>query len=197
MQQMVVCPKCGAQNAENSQYCLSCGMILNTNCFNCGAVLDPTAKFCSTCGSGVGWALKIKDLQNRIAQTETTITQIIGRNAGQMESQFSRIDQNMESQFSRVDQNINNYMMQYANQLSAQQVSLNDTVTSIKELMEMEHKMAMSRRLYKTGLGLIAAGLGVVGLSYVLGSNPMIAVIGVGIIAFGLLLQLISSFISV
>ncbi len=63
MQQMVVCPKCGAQNADNSQYCLSCGIILNNNCFNCGAVLDSTARFCSTCGSGVGWALKIKDLQ--------------------------------------------------------------------------------------------------------------------------------------
>jgi hypothetical protein len=50
--------------------------------------------------------------------------------------------------------------------------------------------------MYKTGLGLIAAGLGVVGLSYVLGTNALIAIIGVGIITFGLLLQLISSFMS-
>jgi ribosomal protein L40E len=184
MQQMVVCPKCGAQNAENSQYCLSCGFILNNNCFNCGAILDPSAKFCSTCGSGVGWALKIKDLQNRVSQSESNILQVIGRNSGSIDSQFARIDQN-----------VNNYMMQYANQLNSQQTSLNDTVTSIKDLMEMEHKMATSRRLYKIGLGLIAAGLAVVLLSYVI-SNAFIGVVGVGITAFGLALQLVSSFMS-
>jgi hypothetical protein len=184
MQQPVICPKCGSPNAENSQYCLSCGMVINNNCFNCGAVIDPSARFCPSCGSGVGWALKIRDIQNHISQTENIITQTINKNSSIMESQFARIDQH-----------INNTMAQYANELNAQQVTLNNTVSSIKDLIELEHKMALSRRLYKSGLGLIAAGLGIVGLAYVLGNNTMIAVIGVGIIAFGLLLQLISSFV--
>ncbi|HZC06306.1 MAG TPA: adenylate/guanylate cyclase domain-containing protein [Ktedonobacterales bacterium] len=46
----MVCPHCGADNAENARFCVSCGQPLPRACPNCGAVNPPGARFCNQCG---------------------------------------------------------------------------------------------------------------------------------------------------
>jgi hypothetical protein len=183
MQQSMICSKCGSPNNEGSQYCLSCGMPLGSNCPNCSEIVDPANKFCPACGVGLGWAGKIRDIQNKISQTESVVTNVMGRSSSQIEGQLSR-----------MEQSINNNMAQYANDLHGQQSLLHNTAVQIKELIEMEHKMASARRLHNIGMGLIGIGLGIIGLSYVLNSLDILAIAGIGVIAVGFLMLLISSF---
>ena len=54
-QQVVLCPKCGAQNVAGTKFCGNCGTSLapvaKVACPKCGAELPETMKFCGNCGS--------------------------------------------------------------------------------------------------------------------------------------------------
>lgn len=46
------CPKCGAEVAEKTSYCPTCGQFLGvTKCPSCGADVTPGAAFCPNCGA--------------------------------------------------------------------------------------------------------------------------------------------------
>lgn len=46
------CPKCGAEVAEKTSYCPTCGQFLGvTKCPGCGADVTPGAAFCPNCGA--------------------------------------------------------------------------------------------------------------------------------------------------
>lgn len=46
------CPKCGAEVAEKTSYCPTCGQFLGvTKCPGCGADVTPGAVFCPSCGA--------------------------------------------------------------------------------------------------------------------------------------------------
>lgn len=46
------CPKCGAEVAEKTSYCPTCGQFLGvTRCPGCGADVTPGAAFCPNCGA--------------------------------------------------------------------------------------------------------------------------------------------------
>lgn len=46
----MICPHCGAANAENARFCVSCGRPLPRVCPNCGSINPPGARFCNQCG---------------------------------------------------------------------------------------------------------------------------------------------------
>ncbi len=46
----MVCPHCGATNAEHARFCVACGQPLPRACPNCGAINPPGARFCNQCG---------------------------------------------------------------------------------------------------------------------------------------------------
>jgi len=57
MQQMLTCPKCGAQNAEGQKFCVDCGARLaggiqqqTAVCANCGLQNTAGQKYCVACG---------------------------------------------------------------------------------------------------------------------------------------------------
>jgi membrane protease subunit (stomatin/prohibitin family) len=54
-QQVVLCPKCGAQNVAGTKFCGNCGTSLapvaKVKCPKCGAEMPETMKFCGNCGS--------------------------------------------------------------------------------------------------------------------------------------------------
>jgi membrane protease subunit (stomatin/prohibitin family) len=54
-QQVVLCPKCGAQNIAGTKFCGNCGTSLapvaKVKCPKCGAEMPETMKFCGNCGS--------------------------------------------------------------------------------------------------------------------------------------------------
>jgi len=54
-QPMVLCPKCGFQNPQNTKFCGNCGTSLQppsgVPCPKCGTVNAAGAKFCSNCGT--------------------------------------------------------------------------------------------------------------------------------------------------
>jgi hypothetical protein len=54
-QQLVLCPKCGAQNTAGTKFCGNCGSSLGpvakVKCPKCGAEMPATMKFCGNCGS--------------------------------------------------------------------------------------------------------------------------------------------------
>lgn len=57
MQQMLTCPKCGAQNAEGQKFCVDCGARLASGiqqqtavCANCGLQNTAGQKYCVACG---------------------------------------------------------------------------------------------------------------------------------------------------
>ena len=51
---MVICPACGAANADDARFCASCGTSLAVACRSCGTALPPDASFCPACGVAVG-----------------------------------------------------------------------------------------------------------------------------------------------
>ncbi|HML05088.1 MAG TPA: zinc-ribbon domain-containing protein, partial [Methanobacterium sp.] len=53
---MISCPKCGADNKENFNFCETCGERLKTDsniCPECGKENVEIAKFCDNCGTGL------------------------------------------------------------------------------------------------------------------------------------------------
>ena len=53
---MVICPACGAANADDARFCASCGASLADTCGRCGNALPPDASFCPSCGAPVAAA---------------------------------------------------------------------------------------------------------------------------------------------
>jgi len=47
------CPKCSTENAEQAEFCLSCGAKLALACPQCGTELPAQARFCFACGTQV------------------------------------------------------------------------------------------------------------------------------------------------
>lgn len=68
---MIKCPKCGADNEENSNFCLSCGERLQTIaqfCPECGKKHDENARFCENCGMSLetsGSEMKVVGSQDK------------------------------------------------------------------------------------------------------------------------------------
>ena len=183
MQQKILCSKCGAENTNNTQFCLYCGAILQDNCPNCGSAVSPASRFCSTCGAGLGWGMRIKDMQQQIFQTENSLM-----------SSMSQISKDLKNDLSMVSGDLKGSLSAYGNELLAQQTALHNTATSINRLVQAEHRMAFSRSLHKIGLGLIGGGLGIIGLAYVLSDFSILAIVGIGVVLIGFILQVVSSF---
>lgn len=55
MQQVFLCPRCGAQNVVGQQVCQACGQKFEYNCPHCGFVVDPTLVNCPNCREGLYW----------------------------------------------------------------------------------------------------------------------------------------------
>ncbi len=53
----MTCPRCGAENREDAQFCRECGTRLISVCPNCGAAVEPASKFCDTCGTALSPSL--------------------------------------------------------------------------------------------------------------------------------------------
>jgi len=46
-----ICPRCGARNDADNNYCKSCGEALTgSRCPNCGEEVDPNSTYCGRCG---------------------------------------------------------------------------------------------------------------------------------------------------
>lgn len=48
---LIECPKCGAEQAHDNDFCLTCGLPLRARCPYCGAAVEPNARRCSRCDS--------------------------------------------------------------------------------------------------------------------------------------------------
>jgi predicted RNA-binding Zn-ribbon protein involved in translation (DUF1610 family) len=55
MQQIFLCPTCGAQNVVGQQFCQACGQKLQYNCPHCGFIVDPTLVTCPGCHAALNW----------------------------------------------------------------------------------------------------------------------------------------------
>ena len=55
MQQIFLCPTCGAQNVVGQQFCQACGQKLDYNCPYCGFIVDPTLVTCPGCRGALDW----------------------------------------------------------------------------------------------------------------------------------------------
>jgi hypothetical protein len=55
MQQIFLCPKCGAQNCIGQEFCQACGQRFQYNCPYCGAVVDATLVNCPGCRQSLFW----------------------------------------------------------------------------------------------------------------------------------------------
>jgi NMD protein affecting ribosome stability and mRNA decay len=174
MQQTVICPKCGSQNDSSYQFCLSCGNALQASCPNCASPVDPNDRYCSTCGAGLGWAMKIRDIQYQISQIESNINLSINQNYSGLQHRMGKLED---------DFNFHENM-------------LNNAADNIYKLLATERQMNIARGLNKTGLGLMALGLAIIGLSYVLTDILFLPLIGIGVAAAGFIFQLISGFMS-
>lgn len=50
-----ICPNCGSENPDDSNFCMECGMKLDISndvnfCIHCGTEIVPGARFCMNCG---------------------------------------------------------------------------------------------------------------------------------------------------
>ena len=186
MQQGIVCPKCGVQNTPGQGFCAACGTQLQQNCANCSSAVDASAKFCPFCGSGMGWGMRFKEIQSQVTQAENGLRGLMTQNMNDLQGQLVRTEDGMKS-----------VLGQYSESIHAQQILMNETAQHIEGLIAEEHSLSLSKRINRIGMGIIALGLAVIGLSYVIGNAATIALFGVGGVAVGLILQLISSFIKV
>jgi len=159
--------------------------MLQTTCPNCGASAGPNSRFCSTCGAGLGWGTKIKDIQSQISQTEANIVGSFGQYASDIRNSLSGMQGDLK-----------NTLSAYSNELISNQQSLNETATSISTLIKDERRIAMSKALNRSGLGLIAIGLGIVASTYFFTDITLLPVIGLGVIFIGFIIQVISNFFS-
>lgn len=55
MQQIFLCPTCGAQNLIGQEYCQVCGQRFQYNCPYCGAIVDTTLVNCPRCRESLYW----------------------------------------------------------------------------------------------------------------------------------------------
>jgi hypothetical protein len=55
MQQIFLCPVCGAQNCLGAAHCQSCGQRFQYNCPYCGAIVDSTLVNCPGCRQSLYW----------------------------------------------------------------------------------------------------------------------------------------------
>ena len=185
MQQSVLCPKCNVPNAPGQGFCASCGAHLQLNCPNCDSIVDSSSKFCPVCGTGLGWAMRYKELQSQITQTENGIRGMITQNMSDMQNQLIRTEEDLK-----------NTLGQYVENLQSQQLVINQTAQHIAGLIAEEHALSLSKKINRIGIGVIALGLAVVGMAYVMGNDETFALGGVIIVSVGFLLQLISNFIT-
>jgi membrane protease subunit (stomatin/prohibitin family) len=81
-QQIVLCPKCGAQNTAGTKFCGNCGTSLapvaKVKCPKCGAEMPETMKFCGNCGS----PLKPQKIKCPKCKTENLSTNKFCSNCG-------------------------------------------------------------------------------------------------------------------
>ncbi len=77
---LIKCPKCGADNEENSNFCLSCGERIKEVaqfCPECGNKNVGNAKFCENCGASLETSgSEIKSSGSQIKQTPTVNSDI-------------------------------------------------------------------------------------------------------------------------
>lgn len=185
MQQKILCSKCGAENAANTQFCLYCGTILQDNCPNCGSAVGPGSKFCSVCGAGLGWGTRIKDLQQQILQMENN-----------MISTVTQTGKDVRTDLLNSSAELKATLASYSNELLAQHNMLNSTVEHIDKLIREEHSLTLSRTLIKLGLAFTGIGLAAIGASYVLKDISYLALGGLGLVLIGFIFQFISAFVS-
>ena len=185
MQQKLTCVKCGAENQPNTPFCLYCGTILETSCPNCGSTVSPSSKFCGMCGAGMGWGTKIKDIQQQIAQSETNLIASVTQSTAEFRNNLANLDNDLRGTLSS-----------YSNQLMEQQQTLSETSSSINSLIKSEHQMALSRTLNRSGLGLIAVGLGIIVATNFIKDIPLLPVIGLAVIFVGFIIQVVSNFLT-
>ena len=183
MQQKVICVKCGAENSPSTPFCLYCGTMLQTTCPNCGASAGPNSRFCSTCGAGLGWGTKIKDVQSQISQAEANLMGSFGQYAGDIRNSLSGMQGDLK-----------NTLSAYSSELMSNQQSLNETATNISNLVKEERRMGMSKSLNRSGLGLLALGIGIIASTYFFKDITLLPVIGLGVIFIGFVVQVISNF---
>ena len=55
MQQIFLCPTCGAQNIVGQEFCQSCGQKFQYNCPYCGTIVDSTLINCPRCRETLYW----------------------------------------------------------------------------------------------------------------------------------------------
>ena len=184
MQQGLLCSNCGTENAGGQSFCSACGGALQSNCPNCASIVEPTFIFCPSCGTRLGWGIRLREIQFQLAQTEDGLRNAINQYSSDVHSQIAQTEDALKSTVN-----------QYSSDIQSQQALLGETVRSIAKLVAEEHRMSLSRLLNRSGLGIMGLGLGIIGLSYVLSDLSNLAIIGIIVIASGLLLQIISSFL--
>jgi uncharacterized membrane protein YvbJ len=47
-----LCPRCGGQNRQGSQFCAHCGEPLGRYCHQCGQLIPPDLELCDRCSTG-------------------------------------------------------------------------------------------------------------------------------------------------
>ena len=55
MQEIFLCPACGAQNYIGREFCQVCGQRFQYNCPHCGAAVDATLVNCPRCRESLYW----------------------------------------------------------------------------------------------------------------------------------------------
>jgi hypothetical protein len=184
MQQGSPCPKCGVQNPPSQGFCSACGVSLEQNCPNCNTLVGISARFCSHCGAGLGWGLRVKDIQYQLTTIENGIKGMVAQSSNDLQSQLKRTEDGMKS-----------VIGQFSEGLLGQQALLNETAKHIASLIAAEQSMSLGKKLNRIGSGFIALGLAAIGLSYVSTDIPYLAIGGIVIVAVGFLIQLVSNFV--
>ncbi len=81
-QQLVLCPKCGAQNTFGTKFCGNCGSglgpVAKIKCPKCGEDVPAAQKFCGSCGS----LLKPEDIECSKCKTKNHSTNKFCSNCG-------------------------------------------------------------------------------------------------------------------
>lgn len=185
MQQAFPCPKCGAQNPPGQGFCSLCGEQLQVNCPNCNSLVDASARFCAYCGAGLGWGMRVKDLQSQLTTMDGGLKGLIVQSSGDIQNQMKRTEDGLNAMIGQYSQNIMN-----------QQAAMNETAKRIAGLIAEEHGMSLGRKVNRVGSGIIALGLAAIGLSYIFKDMPYLAIGGAVIVAVGFLMQLASNFIT-
>jgi hypothetical protein len=186
MQQSFSCPKCGSQNNPDYQFCGQCGEKLQYTCPNCGGIVDLVSRFCPNCGVGLGWGMRLRDIQAQLARTEEELRSMV--------TQYST---DIRSHTARTEEGLERIITQYSGDVKSQHALLNQAVSSLSKLVAEERRRPVSESLSKSGLGVVGLGLAVIGLSYTLVNLPHLAIIGISVVALGFLLQLVSNFMRV